>query len=231
MAVLPTPHTFSDTLRRTGDYSVQLAAALPDLITAGLFLWVWIDPTGWRREMVSQGMLVMLVEFILIHSSPFLGSAVMAYDQPLSRRLSRIGGLGLFYLIFVGTWAWIFKSWWVIMAFLWLLGAKFAAVLSDRRLGNDGQARQQGLWGMSILWYLLAVFVTLFLPVPEFGIIGHGHTYGILRSGEWVSDPHIVIAAGFIYFSLLGFSKLKGWDRAMGRNASRQSLPSNTRKQ
>jgi hypothetical protein len=137
-----------------------------------------------------------------------------------------VGGMGIFYLLFVGGWAWMFKSWWVIMAFTWLLGAKFAAVLLGSRLDEEGKARQQGLWAMSIVWYLLAVFVTLFLPMPEFGVIGHGHAYGIPGSGEWVSHPHIVIAAGFLYFFLLGFSKLKGWERAMGRQAARQSGPS-----
>jgi hypothetical protein len=212
----------SSNVQQAGPIASRIAAALPDVITAGVFMWVWLDPSDWRRELVAQGMLVMLVEFILIHSSPFLGSAVMAYDLPLSKRLYRLGGMGIFYLLFVGGWAWTFKSWWPVIAFVWLFGAKFVAVLSGRRLDEVGKARQQGLWGMSILWYLLAVFATLFLPMPEFGVTGHGHAYGIPGSGEWVSHPHIVIAAGFFYFFLLGFSKLKGWDYAMGRRAARQ---------
>lgn len=212
----------SPKIQHADEIAARIGAALPDLITAGFFLWVWLDPTGWRRDLVAQGMLVMLVEFILIHSAPFLGNAVTAYDKPLLVRLYGVGGMGLFYLLFVGAYAWVFKSWWVVIAFLWLLGAKFAAILFGRRLDEEGKTRQQGLWALSILWYLLAVFATLFLPMPEFSVTAHGHDYGIPGSGEWVSHPHIVMAAGFLYFSLLGFSKLKGWDYAMGRQAARQ---------
>ena len=39
----------------------RLAAAAPDLLTAALFLWCWIEPTAWRATLVSELMLVIPV--------------------------------------------------------------------------------------------------------------------------------------------------------------------------
>lgn len=200
----------------------RLIAALPDAATAAVLLWVWIDPVGWRKGLVGDGLLIMLVEFILIHSAPFLGAAVFAYDQPVKTRLKTVGGMGLLYSLFIAAFSWQFRSWWPAAMFAWLLGAKFAGIILNRREPETAKLRQQGLWGASVAYYLLSVFATLLLPVPKLGITHHGHFYGIPGSGEWVSHPHMVISAGFIYFTLLALTKLRGWDAAWGRAAQRQ---------
>ena len=75
-------------------------------------------------------------------------------------------------------------------------------------------------WGLSVVFYLGAVFATLILPVPHFGITHSGAHYGIPGSGEWVSHPQIPIAAGLLYFSALGVSKVlatTSWSKALGQ--------------
>ncbi len=201
---------------------LQLAAALPDLLTAALILWVWIDPTSWREQLVASFMLVMLLEFILIHSAPFLGSLVFAHGQPRLKRITAVGGMGLMYSIFVAGWAYAFEALWAILAFAWLLGAKLVAILIDRQIDDMAKERQQGLWALSVGWYLIAVIGTIIVPLPELGVTKHGSAYGIPGSGEWVSHPHTVIAAGFAYFSLLAISKLRGWDLSVGRSVATQ---------
>jgi hypothetical protein len=202
----------------------RLTHAFPDAITAGIFLYAWIAPLHWRKTLVADLMLVMLVEFILIHSAPFLGSVVMASGEALRKRLKAFAGLSILYSLFIGGFALGFKSWWPVMAFVWLVTAKLASILTDRHHTRRQQQRMQGYWGMSVLYYLLAVFATLFLPVPEFGITRHGHAYGIPGSGEWVSHPNIVVAAGFLYFGLLAATKLAeqpGWWRKVQLKTTR----------
>lgn len=188
----------------------KLFAAAPDLALAGAYLWCWIDPLAWRRTLVAELMLVMLIEFLVVHSGPFLGILVMGDDVAKSRatRLKILAGLGAVYLLFAGGMAAAFKSWWPVLLFVWLIGAKLLVILFGRGPGVPEQVRQMGLWGFSVVFYLGAVFATLFIPMPEFGVTQHGRDYGVPGSGLWVDQPNRVIAAGLLYFGALGIVKL-----------------------
>jgi hypothetical protein len=201
-------------------FSRRFMHAFPDAITAGIFLYAWIAPLAWRKNLVGELMLVMLVEFILIHSAPFLGNIVLASNMPLKQRLKVFAGFTILYSLFIGAFAAGFKSWLPVIAFAWLVSAKLVSLVTDREHSERDRQRMRGYWGVSAGYYLLAVFATLFLPVPELGITRHGSAYGIPGSGEWVSNPHTVVAAGFLYFGLLALTKLveqPGWWRNIGR--------------
>lgn len=200
----------------------RLAKALPDVLTAAVFMWVWIDPSGWRRQLVAQGILIMLLEFILIHSSAFFGSALLSPDMARGKRIKVLLGLGAFYAMFIGAWAWQFRTWWPLLIFAWLLAAKLAPLIFNRRVPRESLWRQQGLVAASTLFFLAAVPAGLFLPLPELGLNRHGRHYGVPGSGAWVSNPHTAIAAAVIYFGLLALAKLLAWDTAFARNARRQ---------
>jgi hypothetical protein len=188
----------------------RIAAAAPDLALAGVYLWCWIEPLAWRKTLVADLMLVMLVEFLVVHSGPFLGVLVMGDDSSVSRatRLKMLLGLGAVYLLFAGGMSAAFETWGPVLVFVWLIGAKLYAILLGRAPDGAEQTRQMALWALSVLFYLGAVFATLFLPVPKFGVTRHGHYYGVPGEGEWVSHPNTVIAAGLLYFGALALVKL-----------------------
>lgn len=189
-------------------FSQRFLHALPDAITAGIFLYAWIAPLAWRKTLVAELMLVMLVEFILIHSAPFLGNIVLASNLPMQKRLKLFLVFAFFYSLFIGSFAVGFQSWLPVIAFAWLISAKLVSLVTDREHAERDKQRMRGYWAVSAGFYLLAVFVPLFLPVPELGITRHGSAYGIPGGGEWVSNPHTVISAGFLYFGLLAATKL-----------------------
>ena len=193
---------------RSLSFYQRLANALPDAITAGIFLYAWISPLAWRKTLVAELMLVMLVEFILIHSAPFLGNIMLATGMPVKQRLRAFAGFTLLYGLFIGSFALGFETWWPVLAFTWLAGAKLVSIATDMRHTRRQQQRMRGYWGVSALFYLLAVFATVFIPFPELGITRHGAAYGIPGSGHWVSHPNSVIAAGLLYFGLLAVTKL-----------------------
>ena len=188
----------------------RLAAAAPDGGLAGLYLWCWVDPLAWRKTLVAELMLVMLVEFLVVHSGPFFGMLVTgdAVTKDRATRLKILLGLGCIYLLFAGGMAAAFESWGPLLLFAWLIGAKLIAILAGRGSTVREQTRQMALWALSVLFYLGAVFATLLLPVAELGVVRHGHFYGVPGSGEWVSHPNTVIAAGFLYFAALALVKL-----------------------
>jgi hypothetical protein len=210
----------------------RLAAAAPDVALAGAYLWCWIDPLAWRKTLVADLMLVMLVEFLVVHSGPFLGVLVMGDDSSVSRatRLKMLLGLGAVYLLFAGGMSAAFETWGPVLVFVWLIGAKLFAILLGRAQDGAEQKRQMALWALSVLFYLGAVFATVLLPVPELGITHHGHHYGVPGEGEWVSHPNTVIAAGLLYFGALALVKLlenpawwANWGAAQAAQSHRSS--------
>ncbi len=186
----------------------RIAHAVPDAVTAGIFLYAWWAPFAWRKTLVAELMLVMLIEFILVHAAPFLGSIALAPNLSTRERVKTFALFTFFYSLFVITYSTTFRSWWPALGFVWLVTAKLFPMLTGTRQPDREQQRMMGYWGVSVACYMLAITATLFLPVPEFGINRHGSAYGIPGSGEWVSRPHILIAAGFLYFGLLSLTRL-----------------------
>lgn len=186
----------------------RLLAALPDALTALFFLAIWLQPRAFGDNGVRNGMLIMLVEFILVHASGFLGAKLFSDGTNRSRKLLALLGFGLFYLVFIAAFSWSFKQWWPFVAFAWLMAAKFVHVLSAHLSTEDRKKRMATEWGIGVLAYLLGVFATSLLPVPRLGI-----TAEIVRSldlpgtGLWISEPQRVIAFGVIYFGILAWTK------------------------
>ena len=189
----------------------RLVSALPDAITAGFFLLLWIVPQWLGPTALRTGLLMMLVEFILVHATGFLGGMALANAGDTRPRWKPILVFAGLYLLFIAGYAWGFKAWWPLLALAWLVAGKLA--LAWQPLPDaDKRDRLQAEWGLSALLYLGGVFITTFVPLPRLGldaqVVGAADLPG---SGQWVSKPHTVVAFGLFYFGLLAASKLGGW--------------------
>ena len=186
-------------------------AALPDAVTAGFFLLLWLVPQWLWADALRTGLLMMLVEFILVHATGFLGSMAMVNADDTGRRLKPILLFACFYLLFIAAWSWSFQAWWPLLAFAWLVAGKL--VLAWQPLADADKAeRLRSEWGISVLAYLGGVFITMLLPLPRLGLSGTVVAAADLPgSGEWVDKPHTVVAFGLLYFGVLAISKLRGW--------------------
>ncbi len=179
-----------------------IVSALPDAVTAGVFIYAWLFPQTYDG-FVATMMLVMMLEFIVVHSSAFMGN-IMFSDARRKTKITGLLGFGAFYALFVFGFAAGFKAWWPVYWFIWLLGGKILAVVIDPTPSEQRQARQGSVWAASAMFYLGGVFFTLFFPLPRLGL-----TSDVVRllqipgSGEWVSHPHKVIAFGAIYFAAM----------------------------
>jgi hypothetical protein len=189
-------------------------AALPDLALGLLCLVTWVAPgligVHWVRDVV----LLMLMEFIVIHSSTFMGTVAWGgFGGKLPRGVA-IVGLGLFYSLFVGGFALGFRTWAPLLGFWGLTLNRLAGAMLAPAGGADSAQVMKG-WASSTLFYLVAVFATTLLPVPPLGI-----TPGVIEaadvpgdSGLWVTRPYTVVAAGFLYYTACALSELTshGW--------------------
>jgi hypothetical protein len=193
-------------------------AAAPDLAIAAAALLTWWRPEILGVDLVRWFLMLMLVEFIVVHSTGFLGGIAYS-DESAARRLRGTIYVSGFYTLFLAGIALGLKSWWPIIAF-WsltfnrLLGTMIGQV--DR--GREREFIQRG-WAASVAFYLLAIFPTVILPLPRLGITRSVRD-GLELPGEglWITDPHRVVAFAMVYFALMASSELSGhgWVKQKG---------------
>ena len=189
----------------------RLLAGLPDAITAAFFLLLWTAPQWLGPNALRTGLLMMLVEFILMHATGILGSMALVDAGNARRQWKPILAFSGLYLLFIAGYAWGFKAWWPLLALAWLVAGKLAMAwqpLPDA----DKRDRLQAEWALSAMLYLVGVFITTFLPLPRLGLDAQVVAAADLPgSGAWVNKPHTVVAFGLFYFGLMATSKLLGW--------------------
>jgi hypothetical protein len=193
---------------RSGPGIRDLVAAAPDFALGATFLAAWVRPGLGGAGTIGRLLLVMLLEFIVIHSAPFMGMAGWSDAAP-SRKLMQVLGLGGFYSLFVVGFALAFHTWAPLLGFWGLtLNRLLGPLVGQARSGEERALMQRG-WAAGALFYLAAVGLTTVLPVPSLGVtpevIAAAH---LPSSGLWVSQPYRVLAAGFLYFTGLGLSEL-----------------------
>ena len=187
-----------------------LGDGMGDLVLAGLFLLTWITPEASLALPLSAALMTMLLEFIVVHSTGFMGTAALA-DEAASKRVLSILGLGVFYTLFVGGFALAFETWWPLAAFWALTLNRSLSILFDPSPGLAQRMLARKSWAAITISYLTAVFFTTLVPMPELGIdsgvVAAAH---LPASGLWVDQPERVVAAGFLHFTICAISAFFG---------------------
>ena len=187
----------------------RIITALPDLAIAAVFLITWIAPRTLGDRMVAYLMLVMLLEFIIVHSSGFMGSVML--NNPLSARakIKSLLGFGAFYGIFALGFSLGFQAWWPLWTIILMTLNRMMIVLLGSVPDQQERAYIQRGWAVSALCYIVFATLTVFLPIARFGITrAEVVAQDLPGSGLWVEQPHRVIAFGFLYFLATGLSEL-----------------------
>jgi len=183
-------------------------SALPDAITAAVFLVAWVAPGLPGPDYVNRLMMTMLIEFIVMHSSGFYAGIAAADDIARGRRLAMLTGLSTLYLLFIVGFALAFHSGWPIFAFAWLFASRFAHIWTHPVQEAAQTARMFKLWVLSGVTYVLGAWLTVVIPLPRLGMtpqfIASLHLSG---SGEWIDRPHTVLAFGMLYFAVQAWAK------------------------
>lgn len=187
-------------------------AALPDTVTASVFLTLWIRPLAFGVHGVRNGMLVMIVEFVLIHATIFLPIALavlVSGFKSRARGVAAVAVLVAIYLFFIVALSAAFQSWWPFIAFTWLLLGKAGLPIVEATGADDG-GHEVAVWLVSVLTYIIGGLLITVLPLPQFGFADIEH--GVLglpsgASGIWIDEPYRVMAFGALYFYLLAWTK------------------------
>lgn len=183
-------------------------SASPDFLMALAFFATWIDPTALGNDMLNYCMLIMLLEFITIHSAGFLGFAILLGKSKFQKIL-RVIGLGLLYSIFIWAFSGSSGEFWPLLTFWFLLLNRILGVL----LGDDSSYSLKGViiirWAWSIFCFLMSIMITALLPIPQFGWSNTAvNSIPSTGSGLWIDEPQTLLAAGCIYFLSIGIFEM-----------------------
>jgi hypothetical protein len=185
-------------------------AALPDIITSAAFWCAWIAPGTLGYPRVRDLMLLMLIEFIVMHSGGFTAAIFGMENISRTKRALFLAGLTAFYMVFVLGFSLAFDSIWPIWGFLWLFVSRFLLLFTSSAETPTKMRRMLVAWVVSALAYLSGAVFTAFVPLPSLGItpevIENLHLSG---SGLWIEQPWTVLAFGALYFALLAYAKIK----------------------
>lgn len=196
--------------RAGGSGTSRFAAALPDAISASLFLLAWFFPLLlgplWIKNLVAS----LALEFATVHSSGVLGATVADPDATRARKTSVLLRFGAFYLAVVAAFCVAFGAWWPVAAFAWLLAAKLAVVWIEPLPGAEERSRQATFTLASMALFLVAAPALAVMPVPEFGIDAAVREAAGLPAGtDWDGFPHRAVAFGALYFGVLAWTKAR----------------------
>jgi hypothetical protein len=186
----------------------HLLSGVPSFVISGIFLITWIAPTALGEKMISYLMLVMLLEFINVHAAGFMGNAIIS-ETARGTKAMMITGLGLFYTIFVGGFAFAFDQWWPVWAFWGLVLNRLLGVLLGKAMTGQEKEMIQTSWAIGVFCYVMLVFATILLPVPSFGVTPDAIArQGFTMGGLWVDEPYRLMAFGFLYFAVIGMTEV-----------------------
>lgn len=179
----------------------RVFGVLPDLLTGIACIIVWISPFAFGQDAVKTVVLMMLMEFLIVHGTGFFTSIAFSDSTPSGKRVLGMLGMLCFYGIFVAAFAYSFKAWWPVWVFAWLVLSKALWIFINPRDRAAEKDRQMKAWGFSTTVYLAAVFLGLMLPLPELGIRSSLQPQlGLSGSGEWIEHPHVAVASMAIYY-------------------------------
>lgn len=204
----------------------KLISAAFDLALAGVFLITWLDPGNDLARSVDVLLLMMLIEFITVHSSAMLGSVWMGPGDRQKRLRGVIGLIGM-YALFVGGFSIGFSTWAPFVGFWLLTGNRLMGMFMGGRPDEATREDAERSWARSVVLYLAGAFLTTFMPIPRLGLTSDVMAaIDIPGSGLWVDEPWRVMAFGAVYFGAGGVLMVR--DVVRGRETVSAGQPEPT---
>jgi hypothetical protein len=151
----------------------------------------------------------LLLEFVVIHSSGFMG-IIWLWEKRRAERILTLLGIGVFYSLFAAGLSVRFGSWWLFGGFWMLTANKMLGVLAGMEPRERELELLQHGWAGALALYVLALCLTLMVPLPALGltpdVLAPQHLPGAHL--PWTNEPQQVIAAGYLYFTSVAVSEM-----------------------
>lgn len=181
---------------------------MPDFAFGAACLAAWLAPEAVGVRWVDYLVVLIGMEFLVIHSTGFMQWVWLA-DWSRANRAAYILGLGVFYSVLVGILAWAARSSWPLVGF-WVLtiNRMLSVLFAQAPKGSELDLVLHG-WVASLALYALAVLVALVVPLPAVGLTPDlVAQLDVPARYTWAPQSHLVLAAGYLYFTLYGLSEM-----------------------
>ncbi len=184
-----------------------LASAIPYFILAVVLTRAWIDPMSVDDgAWVPLAVGLMALEFILLHSGVFMGT-VAFQAKTATRRYGFFALLAGFYAIFAVAFSLVTGSWEILKIFGFLMAGRLVTLMVA---AAEGKRQLIARSAAGIASYIPIVFLTVFVPFPEFGVTAEvlREVYPGRGGGIWEQHPERAIAGAILYFGVMGMFEL-----------------------
>ena len=165
-----------------------------------VFLITWIAPDTFGAKMVHHLTFVMILEFIVVHSSGFMGGLASREATPWIRA-AQFAGLTAIYTLFALGFSAMYGALWPLLAFWALMLSRFPTVVL-RPPDFRGQFVLMANWAAMAVLYLVGAGITATAVIPHLGVTPEviaAQEFG--TGGLWPEEPYRVLAFGTFYFS------------------------------
>jgi hypothetical protein len=176
-----------------------MLAATADLALASVFLIVWVWPYTFGRLVYRELALLFFLEFLVIHSSAFLG-CLSTIQTRTRNKIGIVAGCCAFYTLSVLGYSYVHDTMWPLVFFWTLMATKFIPLFTSYARDWD-RAVLVARAAVGTMAYLAAMILGAFLPIPRFGW-PEGLSLG---EGIIEAEPYRLMFAGMLYFTLMGF--------------------------
>ena len=182
-----------------------LLTAAPLFALAATLALTWYDPMSVDNgRWVKLGVGIMVLEFILVHSGGMMSGFRKTRDRAQWQVMAALMG---FYLLFAVVFSIAFESWYLMAVFTAVMLTRWMDIFTNPDHAPELARRRSGV---SAMFYLLAVFASVMIDWPELGLTSSvlSEVYPARGGGEWQRDPERALAAGVLYFSLMGLREV-----------------------
>jgi hypothetical protein len=179
--------------------TLRIAHALPDAITAGLFLAIWINPYWFSLAQIRSAFAAIGMEILIAVVTIFLFMASIGIKEQSNGLPVLKIFMGVF-LLFAAGFASSLGTIWAFWMFVWLIGHRLWW-LSHAGIRNEEMAKTVfGLACLSLIALMLCG-VGLVLPTPPLGYTTEAiQSMGLPVVSE--KRPHAVLPYAFLYYSV-----------------------------
>lgn len=198
----------------------RMLAAAPDFVFALIFLVTWIAPYTFGLATVQNLILVLVFEFIILHSAAVLVAVLLGGFSARGGRTVLVV-VSLFYLLFAIGFGFIVGAFWPVIAIVALTINRMTTL---RQAEGESRRKRYGVivaWALTFGFFIAAMIAGAVFPWPALGLDAAVIDYLTENaSGSMVEVPQSSMAFGVLYYGSLGLADWFGFfDKVTNRLA------------
>ena len=192
----------------------HIASGHYEFLLAGIYFFYWLFPVFYEYQILKSLVFLILLEFFIIHSSFFL------VGRQLKNRQEKLftGGVLAFYAMLIGGIGFMANDFLLPVVFLILSYNRIKTI--PRSWKNDiDQTVFVARWMLTTMIYIIIVVLVFTIPLPALGLtpeVVAAQDYGSNATGEFIEQPQVAMATGFLYFLSQGLmlrrqDRIRAW--------------------